>query len=89
MFDMVEKIGFLIPPETLRRDEQVGFAMLLIRISPSIEAGSPNPEIPTCFAGIANLLGMLKHSKFTLNVAFFVRHQNFLHPKLGNLQEVS
>lgn len=23
-----------------------------------------------------------------LNVAFFVRHENFLHPKLGNLQEV-
>ena len=68
---------------------QTGFAMLLIRISSSIDAGSPNPEIPICFAGIANLLGMLKHSKFTLNVAFFVRHQNFLHQKLGNLQEVS
>ncbi|HDZ81307.1 MAG TPA: sigma-70 family RNA polymerase sigma factor [Roseobacter sp.] len=32
---------------------------------------------------------MLKHSQFTLDVSFFVRHENFLHPKLGNLQEVS
>ena len=63
--------------------------MLLVRISPSIEAGSPNPEIPTCFAGITNLLGMLKHSEFKLNVPFVIVHQNFLHPKLGNLQEVS
>ena len=63
--------------------------MLLIRIPPSIEAGSPDPEISTCFAGIADLLGMLKHSQFTLDVPFFVRYQNFLHPKSGNLQEVS
>ena len=27
--------------------------------------------------------------KFALNVAFFVRHEYFLHPKSGNLQEVS
>ena len=32
---------------------------------------------------------MLEHFKFALNVAFFVRHEYFLHPKLGNLQEVS
>lgn len=32
---------------------------------------------------------MLKHSKFALNVPFFVRHENFLHLRLGNLQEVS
>ncbi len=32
---------------------------------------------------------MLKHSQFTLDVSFFVCHENFLHPKLGNLQEVS
>ena len=63
--------------------------MLLIRIPPSIKAGSSNPKIPTRFAGIADPLGMLKHSQFTLDVSFFVRHENFLHPKLGNLQEVS
>ncbi|MEO9517115.1 MAG: hypothetical protein ABJH45_03705, partial [Paracoccaceae bacterium] len=38
---------------------------------------------------IANLLGVLEHFKFALNVAFFVRHEYFLHPKSGNLQEVS
>ncbi|MBU2867836.1 hypothetical protein, partial [Pacificibacter marinus] len=32
---------------------------------------------------------MLEHSQLALNVTFFVRHKNFLHPKLGNLQEVS
>jgi hypothetical protein len=32
---------------------------------------------------------VLKHLKFALNVAFFVRHEYFLHPKSGNLQEVS
>ena len=41
------------------------------------------------FAGIADLLCVLKHLKFALNVAFFVRHEYFLHPKSGNLQEVS
>ena len=41
---------------------QTGFAMLLMCIPPSIEAGSPNSEISASFAGIANLLGMLKHS---------------------------
>ena len=30
-----------------------------------------------------------KHPKFALNIALLVRHQNFLHPKTGNLQEVS
>ena len=38
---------------------------------------------------IADLLGVLEHSKFALNVAFFVRHEYFLHPKSGKLQEVS
>jgi len=55
--------------------------MLLIRIPPSIEAGSPNPEISTYFTGIADLLDKLKHSQFTLDVAFFVRGESFLHPK--------
>jgi len=32
---------------------------------------------------------VLEHSKFAMNVAFFVRHEYILHPKLGNLQEVS
>jgi len=41
------------------------------------------------FAGIADLLRVLEHLKFALNVAFFVRHKYFLHPKSGNLQEVS
>jgi len=63
--------------------------MLLIGIPPSIKAGSPNPKIPACFAYIADLLSMLEHSQLALNVTFFVRHKNFLHPKLGNLQEVS
>jgi hypothetical protein len=54
--------------------------MLLIRIPPSIEAGFPNPKIPTGFAGIADLFGVLKYPQFALNVAFFVRHGNFLHP---------
>ena len=39
--------------------------------------------------GIADLLGVLEHSKFALNVAFFVRQEYFLHPKSGNLQKVS
>ena len=34
--------------------------MLLKRVSPSIEAGSSNPEISAWFGGIANLLGMFK-----------------------------
>ena len=63
--------------------------MLLIGIPPSIKAGPANSKIPASFAGIADLLSMLEHSKFALNVAFFVRHEYFLHPKLGNLQEVS
>ena len=35
------------------------------------------------------LLVMSPEPKFALNVAFFVRHDYFLHPKSGNLQEVS
>ncbi|MDG1336179.1 MAG: hypothetical protein P8P53_09075, partial [Tateyamaria sp.] len=41
------------------------------------------------FAGITDLLGVLEHSKFALNVAFLVRHRYFLHPKSGNLSKVS
>ncbi len=63
--------------------------MLLIGIPPSIKAGSSNPEIPARFASIADLLGVLENPKLALNVAFFVRHEIFLHPKSGNLQEVS
>ena len=32
---------------------------------------------------------VLENSKFALNVAFFVRHDNFLDPELEKLQEVS
>lgn len=63
--------------------------MLLTGILPSIEAGPPNTKIPACFASIANLLGMQKHLQFTLNVAFVIRLENFRHPRLGNLPEVS
>lgn len=63
--------------------------MLLICFAPSVKAGPANPEIPASLTGIADLLGMLEHSKLALNVAFVVRHENFLHPKSGNLQEVS
>ena len=65
---------------------QPGFAKLLIGISPSVKAGSADAKIPT---GFADLLGVLKHPKIALNIALLVRHQNFLHPKTGNLQEVS
>ena len=63
--------------------------MLLIGIPPSIEAGPAYPKIPAGFAGIADLLRVLEHSKLALNVAFVVRHGYFLHPKSGKLQEVS
>ena len=56
---------------------------------PSIEAGPAYPKIPAGFAGIADLLRVLEHSKLALNVAFVVRHKYFLHPKSGNLQKVS
>jgi len=38
---------------------------------------------------MADLLRVLKHLKFALNVAFFVRHEYFRIPKSGNLQKVS
>jgi hypothetical protein len=63
--------------------------MLLIGITPSVEAGSPNSKIPACFTGIPDLLGVLEHFKLALDLSFFVRHENFLQPKLGNLQKVS
>lgn len=62
---------------------------LFIRMPPSIEAGPADPKIPTGLARITVLLGMLENSKFALNVAFVVRHENYLHPKSGNLKEVS
>ena len=62
--------------------------MLLICITPSIKNGSADPKILASFVGIADLLGVLEHSKFALNVAFFVRQEYFLHPKSGNLQKV-
>ena len=68
---------------------QPSFAMLLICFAPSVEAGPTDPKIPAGFAGVTDLLSVLEHSKFALNVAFFVRHEYVLHPKLGNLQEVS
>lgn len=39
--------------------------------------------------GLADLLSMLEQSKLALNVANFVRHEDFLHAKSVNLQEVS
>ena len=67
----------------------LSFAVERASLKASITSGSTNPKIPAGFAGIADLLSVLEHSKFALNVEFFVRHQHFLHPKLGNLQEVS
>ena len=63
--------------------------MLLVCVTPPIKAGPADAKIPAEFAGIADLLRVLKHLKFALNVAFFVRYEYFLHPKSGNLQEVS
>jgi len=68
---------------------QASFTMLLVCITPSIKTGPADPKIPASFADVADLLGMLEHFKFALNVAFFVRHEYFPHPKSGNLQEVS
>ncbi len=59
------------------------------RLSPSVEARPANPKIPACFARIADLPGMLKHSKFALNVVLFVRLENVLQPNSGKLREVS
>ena len=67
---------------------QPSFATLLICFAPSIKTGPADPKIPAGFTSIADLLHVLKHLKFALNVAFFVRHEYFLHPKSGNLQEV-
>ena len=55
----------------------------------SIETGPADPKIPADFSSIAYLLGVLEHCRFALNVAVFVRHEYLLHPKSGNLQEVS
>ena len=55
----------------------------------SIETGPADPKIPADFSSIAYLLGVLEHCRFALNVAVFVRHEYFLHPKSGNLSEVS
>jgi hypothetical protein len=40
-------------------------------------------EISTSFVCYPDFLGALEHSKFVLNIAFFVHHGNFLHPKKG------
>ena len=53
-----------------------------------MQVEAANAKIPASLAGIADLLGVLEHSKLALNVAFVVRYEYFLHPKLGNLQEV-
>lgn len=46
--------------------------MLLIGITPSVEAESLNSKIPACFMGIPDLLGVLEHFKLALDVSFFV-----------------
>jgi hypothetical protein len=38
-----------------------------------IKAGPADAKVPASFAGIADLLRVLKHLKFALNVALFVR----------------
>ena len=63
--------------------------MLLVCVTLPIKSEPADAKIPASFAGIADLLRVLKHLKFALNVAFFVRHEYFLYPKLGILQEVS
>jgi len=68
---------------------QPSFAMFLLCFAPSVETGPTNPKIPAGFAGVTDLLSVPEHSQFALNVAFFVRHEYFLDPKLGDLQEVS
>ncbi len=42
-----------------------------------------------CLSSITDLFGMPNNPEFTLNIALFVCHRIFLHPKTGNLQEVS
>ena len=68
---------------------QTSFTMLLVCVTPPIKAGPADAKIPAEFAGIADLLRVLKHLKFELNVAFLVRNEYFLHPKSWNVQEVS
>ena len=46
-------------------------------------------QFSVTFNSIDDLLRVQKHLKFALNIAFVVRREYFLHPKLGNLQEVS
>ena len=67
---------------------KAGFTMLLVCITPSIKNGPADPKISTGFPSIADHLSVLEHFKFALDVAIFVRHKYFLHPKSGNLQEV-
>ena len=57
--------------------------MLLIGIPPSIDGGPADPKISAGLASIAYRLGGREHSKFALNVAFFVRNEYLLHPKSG------
>ena len=42
-------------------------------------------ELSQVSRGIDDLLRVQKHLKFALNIAFVVRREYFLHPKLGNL----
>lgn len=62
--------------------------MLEISITPSKKAESADLKVPTGFVGNADFLSVLEHSKFALNVSFFVRHEYFLYSKSGNLQKV-
>jgi len=50
------------------------FAVFSISFAPAIETGLADPEISARLAGVANLLRVLKHSQFALNLALFVRH---------------
>ncbi len=59
--------------------------MLLICIALPIKTGTSDPKMST---GIAELVDVLEHFKFALNVAFFVGHECFHQPKSGNLWEV-
>jgi hypothetical protein len=59
--------------------------MLLIGIPPSIEAGPAYPKISTGFAGIADLLRVLEHSKLALNVAFVMNTSSI--PNQGNYRK--
>ena len=60
-----------------------------IGVSASIEAETTNTEITACFVHISDLLGVLKLLKFSLNIALFNGHENFLNPNNWKLLKVS